>query len=354
MSDVPDSSLLLESGTRDMYGQVISTSYRRGSLIEDKSKGESQMGQAGKSMGLDDVFDHASLDLQNVSDNDDVPTEDIDSEGFNNFIGDSPPHSPPARRSNIIRLRVRGLGAASASASASASSSAFKKVVLLGHVAHRLTDKLYKPSLEMDTRVTYFKLLKEWKGSMLTEAQILLAGRLITAQPGTVDCKTLIMRALRITSQTLQTSKVIHGGGVQSGLVPKTGRAATLALDQVTAWLWVMLGNMLFTDRSGTRIRVAILSEFIDGLVTCGNISWGSVTLAYLYHQVEWLPFCPDPVFDDLRTIYSGWIQYQDIIEPYLPSRVLRQIGYIQVIPPPIPHPLGANRSGNHHAYKVS
>ncbi|CAI9117288.1 OLC1v1018649C1 [Oldenlandia corymbosa var. corymbosa] len=343
MPDVPDSSLLLESGTREMYGQVISTSYRRGSLIEDKSKGESQMGQAGSSMGLDDVFDHASLDLQNVSDNDDVPAEDIDSEGFNNFIGDSPPHSPPARRSNIIRLRVRGLGAASASASASASSSAFKKVVLLGHVAHRLTDKLYKPSLEMDTRVTYFKLLKEWKGSMLTEAQILLVGRLITAQPGTIDCKTLIMRALRITSQTLQTSKVIHGGGVQSGLVPKTGRAATLALDQVTAWLWVMLGNMWFTDRSGTRIRVAILSEFIDGLVTVA-----------IFLGVEWLPFCPDPVFDDLRTIYSGWIQYRDIIEPYLPSRVLRQIGYIQVIPPPIPHPLGANRSGNHHAYKVS
>ncbi|CAI9112845.1 OLC1v1013339C1 [Oldenlandia corymbosa var. corymbosa] len=53
------------------------------------------MGQASNSVGLDDVFDHASLDLQNVSDNDDVPTEDIDSEGFNDFDGDSPPHSPP-------------------------------------------------------------------------------------------------------------------------------------------------------------------------------------------------------------------------------------------------------------------
>ncbi|CAI9090071.1 OLC1v1024761C1, partial [Oldenlandia corymbosa var. corymbosa] len=67
----------------------------------------------------------------NVSDNDDIPTEDIDSEGFNDFGGDSPPHSPlyspphspPARRSKVIRLRVRGLGVASASTSASATAS---------------------------------------------------------------------------------------------------------------------------------------------------------------------------------------------------------------------------------------
>ncbi|CAI9102798.1 OLC1v1001141C1 [Oldenlandia corymbosa var. corymbosa] len=161
------------------------------------------MGQAGCSVGLDDVFDHASLDLQNVSDNDDVPTEDIDSEGFNDFVGDSPPHStphsppyspphsPPTRRSNVIRLRIRGLGAAPASASASATTSSSaasnakpwvvtRPVIggphdgsiipsFLSHVVHRLTNKSYKPSFEMDTRVTYFKLLKEWKGSMSTE-----------------------------------------------------------------------------------------------------------------------------------------------------------------------------------------
>ncbi|CAI9117294.1 OLC1v1018658C1 [Oldenlandia corymbosa var. corymbosa] len=222
--DVPDSSLLLGSGTRNMHGRVISASYRRGSPTGHKSKSESYMGQAG-----------------------DSPPH-------------SPSHSPPARRSNVICLRVRGLGAASASALPSTAINAQPWVVtrpivggsnesffipsFLTHVAHRLTDKSYKPSLEIDTRVTYFKLLKEWKDSMSTEAQILLA--------------------------------------------------------------------------------------------------------------VEWLPYGPDPISDDPRTIYSGWIQYRDIIEPYLPSRVLRQIGYIQVISPPIPHPLSRNRSGNHHAYKVS
>ncbi|CAI9115016.1 OLC1v1015848C1 [Oldenlandia corymbosa var. corymbosa] len=235
--DVPDSSLLLESGTRDMQGRVISTSYRRGSPTGHKSKGESQMGQTGSSVGLDDVFDHASLDLQSVSDNDDVPIEDIDSEEFNDFGGDSPPHSPPhsplyssphspphappARQSNVIRLRVRGLGAASASSSASSSAAN-------GYKSHILQIRTY---------------------------------------------------LYRQTTSGRQIDK----------LTPD---------------------------------------------------------------QVEWLPYGPDPFSDDPRTIYSGWIQYQDIIEPYLPSRVLCQIGYIQVIPPPIPHPLSANRSGNHHAYK--
>ncbi|CAI9113009.1 OLC1v1013529C1 [Oldenlandia corymbosa var. corymbosa] len=247
---VPDSSLLVASGTRDVHGRVISASARRGSPSEHKSQGQSHMGQAGSSVRLDDVFDHASCDQQDVSDNDDIPTEDIDSEGFNDFGSDSPPHlprhspphslphSPPARRSNVIRLRVRGLGAASVSASSSAASNTQPWVVtgpvvggphdgsvipsFLGHMAHRLA-KSCKPSLEMDTTIIYFNLLKEWKGSMSTKAQILLAGKLIITQSGTVDCETLVMTVLRMTSQTLQTSKVIHGGGVQSGFVAKKG-----------------------------------------------------------------------------------------------------------------------------------
>ncbi|CAI9113597.1 OLC1v1014227C1 [Oldenlandia corymbosa var. corymbosa] len=162
----------LSRAEEDMHGQVISVSYRRGSPTGHKSKGELQMDQADSSVGLHNVFDHASLDLQNVSDNDDVPTEDIDCEGFNNF-GDH----------------------------------------------------------------------------------------------------------LETVPLTLLTDPELDGG----------------------------MSQILIT--------------------------------------VEWLPSGPDPVSDDPRTIYSSWIQYRDIIEPYLPNRVLRQIGYIQVIPPPIPHPLSANRS---------
>ncbi|CAI9115667.1 OLC1v1016636C1 [Oldenlandia corymbosa var. corymbosa] len=121
-----------------MHSRVISASAHRGSPSGHKSQGQSHMGQAGSSVGIDDVFDHASWDQQNVSDND-VPTEDIDSEGFNDFGGDSPPHSPrhspphspPARRSNVIHLRVRGLGAASASASVSASASSSAAIFLV-------------------------------------------------------------------------------------------------------------------------------------------------------------------------------------------------------------------------------
>ncbi|CAI9111957.1 OLC1v1012311C1 [Oldenlandia corymbosa var. corymbosa] len=327
-----------------MHDRVISASYHRGSPSGHKSKGQSHMGQAGSSVGLDDVFDHASLDLQNVSDNEDVPIEDIDSEGFNDF------GAITAQPWVVTRPIVGGPHDGSVIPS------------FFGHVAHLLTAKSSKPSLEMDTRVTYFKLLNEWKkGSMSTEYQILLAGtrlshivdivhtnidkalitafveRLIIAQPGTVNCKTLVMRALKMTSQTLQTSKVIHGGGVQLGLVVKAGRVAASGLDETPGQPRAGWYGIPIPDNSAERLRKLRLQ--IDKLTPT---------------NVEWLPDGPEPVYDDPRTIYIDWIQYRDIIDPYLPNGVLRQIGYIQVIPPPISYPISAIRSGNHHSYKVS
>ena len=60
--------------------------------------------------------------------------------------------------------------------------------------------------------------------------------------------------------------------------------------------------------------------------------------------QVVWMPFGPNPDSSVPRTIYNGMIQYRDIIEPYMPGRVLRQIGYVQNIPIPILRPVRASR----------
>ena len=48
------------------------------------------------------------------------------------------------------------------------------------------------------------------------------------------------------------------------------------------------------------------------------------------------MPYGPDPASDIQRTLYSGLICYRDIIEPYMPVRCLRQLGYVQCIPTPI------------------
>jgi len=48
-----------------------------------------------------------------------------------------------------------------------------------------------------------------------------------------------------------------------------------------------------------------------------------------------------------------GMIRYRDIIEPYMPDRVLRQLGYVQVIPAPIQTPDHVVRSATAAAYEV-
>ncbi|CAI9095132.1 OLC1v1030998C1 [Oldenlandia corymbosa var. corymbosa] len=49
--------------------------------------------------------------------------------------------------------------------------------------------------------------------------------------------------------------------------------------------------------------------------------------------EVKWEPFGPGQQGIVPRTIYSGWIMYRNFQEPYMPDRVIRQIGYVQNIP---------------------
>ncbi|XP_050226385.1 protein MAIN-LIKE 2-like isoform X2 [Mercurialis annua] len=69
--------------------------------------------------------------------------------------------------------------------------------------------------------------------------------------------------------------------------------------------------------------------------------------------EITWLPFGGDPVASVEHTAYYGWIAYRDIVEPYMPSRVLRQLGYVQTIPVPIFRPMAAVRSWNSIKYSV-
>ncbi|CAI9089205.1 OLC1v1023727C1 [Oldenlandia corymbosa var. corymbosa] len=49
--------------------------------------------------------------------------------------------------------------------------------------------------------------------------------------------------------------------------------------------------------------------------------------------EVKWEPFGPGQQGIVPRTIYSGWIMYRNLQEPYMPDRCIRQIGYVQSIP---------------------
>lgn len=69
--------------------------------------------------------------------------------------------------------------------------------------------------------------------------------------------------------------------------------------------------------------------------------------------EVAWLPFGHDPCSLVPRTSYAGLIRYRDIEEPYMPQRVLRQLGFVQRIPSPIILPNTAIRSWEWIHYKV-
>ncbi|KAI8551551.1 hypothetical protein RHMOL_Rhmol06G0195600 [Rhododendron molle] len=50
---------------------------------------------------------------------------------------------------------------------------------------------------------------------------------------------------------------------------------------------------------------------------------------------------------------YTGCIRAMAVLEPYLPDRVLRQFGMVQLVPGPPLVPLRGSRGGNSHSYTV-
>ena len=65
-----------------------------------------------------------------------------------------------------------------------------------------------------------------------------------------------------------------------------------------------------------------------------------------------WTPFDRNPHQTFLITLYSGVINYRDITEPYMPDSVLRQFGYVQIIPLRLLHPKTSYRGLENNKYK--
>jgi len=69
--------------------------------------------------------------------------------------------------------------------------------------------------------------------------------------------------------------------------------------------------------------------------------------------QVCWLPFGDRPGDRCPRTLFTGFIQHQSTIEPYMPQRCIRQLGFVQRIPPRIPTPISVSRPEDPRYYRV-
>ncbi|XP_021742878.1 uncharacterized protein LOC110708958 [Chenopodium quinoa] len=68
--------------------------------------------------------------------------------------------------------------------------------------------------------------------------------------------------------------------------------------------------------------------------------------------EVVWTPFDRNPHQTFPIALYSGVIHYRDITEPYMSDRVLRQFGYVQIIPLRLLHPKTSYRGPENNKYK--
>ncbi|XP_021775353.1 protein MAIN-LIKE 1-like [Chenopodium quinoa] len=68
--------------------------------------------------------------------------------------------------------------------------------------------------------------------------------------------------------------------------------------------------------------------------------------------EVNWLPYGVDLARHVPPTLFIGCIQYRSIIEPYMPDRVVRQLGFVLEIPRTIIKPEKAKRPTNLKMYR--
>ncbi|CAI9087864.1 OLC1v1022048C1 [Oldenlandia corymbosa var. corymbosa] len=218
-------------------------------------------------------------------------------------------------------------------------------------------------------------------------------------------------------------------GAVVESFIPERCKGKFDTDTQATAWMWNMLGAMLFVDKSGGgRVHAQLLHEVYNRIEGVREKSWASATLAYLYRQlgiarrrgvkqmegcmtllqawiyeyfpifqphspynvesgpratawtppsstgseaevrlswlrrqldnlsadeVTWQPFGKAVHQSVPKTIYTGWIAFRDIVEPYVSGSVLRKLGYVQTVPRSIVKPPIVFRPWSGEGYKV-
>ncbi|XP_050233243.1 protein MAIN-LIKE 1-like [Mercurialis annua] len=204
----------------------------------------------------------------------------------------------------------------------------------------------------------------------------------------------------------IKTTKHFSQGGVLIESIIGLCRQGRIAEVEAIAWIWLTLGCTLFVDKSGHRIRPATIWEVRDGVTDASIFSWGSAALAYLYRQLgissrgdcsgligcltllqAWIYeyfTCFRPQREQLLIEAhlpraSSWsatasecsglrlralrarldqltaeeVPYRDIVEPYIPFKILRQLGYVQTIPVPMFRTIGAVRSWKSIKYSM-
>ncbi|XP_021735121.1 protein MAIN-LIKE 1-like [Chenopodium quinoa] len=104
--------------------------------------------------------------------------------------------------------------------------------------------------------------------------------------------RTFAAELLQLATEELQVktqTAIYRNGGIHTDQIFDRCRTVETTEEvQVIGYMWVLLGNTLFTDKSGCRTHPSFLTElFVEhNLERLTRYSWGSATLAYLYRQL--------------------------------------------------------------------
>ncbi|CAI9116063.1 OLC1v1017113C1 [Oldenlandia corymbosa var. corymbosa] len=197
----------------------------------------------------------------------------------------------------------------------------------LGHIAYHFWHGYNRPTLKIFKGEKILNKLKMWYKDMDDDVD----GELVT---GTSDTDLLRGHAAGILGMDMNDYKWSHGGVSDSFILERCEKAD--ANTQASAFLWVLLASTLFMSKSGGRPRVHdwIPPSFARPTSVSDRLRQVRERLdCFTELEVKWEPFGPGQQGIVPRTIYSGWIMYRNIQEPYMPDRCIRQIGYVQSIP---------------------
>ncbi|CAI9094884.1 OLC1v1030708C1 [Oldenlandia corymbosa var. corymbosa] len=197
----------------------------------------------------------------------------------------------------------------------------------LGHIAYHFWHGYNRPTLKIFKGEKILNKLKMWYKDMDDDVD----GELVT---GTSDTDLLRGHAAGILGMDMNDYKWSHGGVSDSFILERCEKAD--ANTQASAFLWVLLASTLFMSKSGGRPRVHdwIPPSFAGPTSVLDRLRQVRERLdCFTELEVKWEPFGLGQQGIVPRTIYSGWIMYRNIQEPYMPDRCIRQIGYVQSIP---------------------
>ncbi|XP_021715739.1 protein MAIN-LIKE 2-like [Chenopodium quinoa] len=144
-------------------------------------------------------------------------------------------------------------------------------------------------------------------------------------------------------SEICGTKTIWQGSGVLSDKIfESTLEVEREFSDQLTGYLWLVLGGTLFVDKTGNRTHPSFLHELCYMDVPINEYAWGTAALAYFYRQLGTASRNGANSIAGCLTLLQARIY-----------EVVRQLGFVQGIPHEIIRPEKAKRRTNLKMYRV-